>query len=87
MWSPLAHVPINTTHSKLMSGQGSNSSDPFDWFHTNSIQSFEGNYLINSRNTWTSYYVNRNGSIEWTINGVDGGDFGSLPKDGQFVSQ
>ena len=85
IWSPLAHVPINTTHSPLR-GTGHNSSSPYDWFHTNSIQSFEGHYLINSRGTWTSYYVNKDGAIEWQINGAGGGSFGSLPEGAQFVS-
>ena len=85
IWSPLAHVPVNESHVPLGSF-GSNSSMPYDWFHINSIQSHDGKYLINSRNTWTSYYVNQTGDIEWRIDGKDGGDFGSLPDSVQFVS-
>ncbi|KAJ5658855.1 uncharacterized protein N7484_002504 [Penicillium longicatenatum] len=82
-WSPLAHVPISDTKLSL-DGAGANSSDPFDFFHTNSIQPFEGNYLINSRSTWSTYLVNRSGDIIWKINGQTGGDFGSLPEGGNF---
>ncbi|KAJ5664577.1 hypothetical protein N7507_005308 [Penicillium longicatenatum] len=83
-WSPLAHVPISDTKLSL-DGAGANSSDLFDFFHTNSIQPFEGNYLINSRSTWSTYLVNRSVDIIYKINGQTGGDFGSLPEGGNFV--
>ncbi|KAJ5524051.1 hypothetical protein N7494_010701 [Penicillium frequentans] len=82
-WSPLAHVPINDTNLPL-NGAGVNSSNPFDFFHTNSIQPFEGNYLINSRSTWSTYLVDINGNIIWQIDGETGGDFESLPEGGRF---
>jgi hypothetical protein len=85
MWSPLAHVPINTTHWPLLKS-GYSKSNPFDWFHMNSIQAFEGHYLINSRHTWTVYLVDRSGKIVWQIDGQNGGDFGSIPAGGNFVS-
>ena len=85
VWSPLAHVPINATHYPV-DGSGMNSSQPFDWFHMNSIQLHNGNYLINARHTWTTYYVNPKGDIIWQIDGATGGSFGSLPENGLFVS-
>ena len=85
IWSPLEHVPINATHWPLQ-GAGSVESNPFDWFHMNSIQLVDGYYLISSRNTWTIYLVDRLGDIIWQINGEDGGDFGSLPAGASFVS-
>ncbi len=85
MWSPLDHVPINTTHMPLLKS-GHNESLPFDWFHMNSIQAFEGHFLINSRHTWTAYLVDRSGNIIWQIDGRNGGDFGSIPAGGNFVS-
>lgn len=85
IWDPLAHLPIVTSHAPI-GKTGTNSSNPYDWFHMNSIQLFEGKYLVNGRHTWAAYYVNRNGSVEWTIDGVSGGDFGSLPDTAKFVS-
>ena len=84
-WSPLSHVPINVTHSSL-DGAGVNASNPFDWFHVNSIQPFEDRYLINGRNAWTTYLVNKSGEIIWQISGDMGGDFGTIPDGGKFVS-
>ena len=84
-WSPLAHVPIANTRLHL-GDAGKNNSNPFDFFHTNSAQPFEGNYLINSRSTWKTYLVDKNGDILWQIDGETGGDFGSLPAGGQFVN-
>ncbi|KAJ5708029.1 hypothetical protein N7488_007830 [Penicillium malachiteum] len=78
-WSPVAHVPLSDTRLPL-AGAGNSSSDPFDFFHTNAVQPFEGNYLINSRSCWKTYLVDRNGNILWTIDGKTGGDFGTLPE-------
>lgn len=85
LWSPLAHVPINGTHYAI-ADFGLNASKPYDWFHMNSIQMHEGNYLINARNMFTTYYVSPEGDILWQIDGVNGGSFGSLPESGTFVS-
>lgn len=86
IWSPLAHVPMNRTHLPL-GDYGQNQSNPFDFFHVNSIQLVGENYLINARNYWSTYLVSPEGEIIWEINGGDGGDFGSLPEGGSFVSQ
>lgn len=85
IWSPLAHVPINSTKYPLFYA-GTNTSNPYDWFHMNSIQPYNGNVLINARQTWTSYYVNQDGDILWELEGQNGGDFGPLPEGAQFVS-
>ncbi|KAF2096208.1 hypothetical protein NA57DRAFT_78976 [Rhizodiscina lignyota] len=85
-WSPVAHVPVNASHLPL-DGAGQNTSNPWDWFHMNSIQPFEGNYLINSRSAWSTYLVKPSGEIIWHINGEDGGDFGKLPDGGHFSWQ
>ncbi|KAK4506409.1 hypothetical protein PRZ48_000139 [Zasmidium cellare] len=72
-WSALEHVPL--TASKLSLGtHGQNSSDPWSWFHMNSLQPFRGDVFVNSRETWGSYYVSRqNGSILWSIDGASSG--------------
>lgn len=85
VWSALAHVPV--TESQLpLSDTGLNETAPYDYFHINSIQKYRGGYLINSRHTWTTYYANENGTIEWKVNGKDGGDLGDLPSGVDFVS-
>lgn len=84
-WSPLRHLPLNSTHYPL-NGAGVNASVPFDAFHVNSIQLIDGgHYLINSRHTWSTYLVDTDGKIIWEINGLDGGDFGKLPEGASFV--
>ena len=84
IWDPLKHVPLNASHNPL-DGSGSNSSDPWEWFHMNSIQSVNGGYLVNSRQTWSSYFINKQGGIEREINGETGGNF-DLPSGYNFVS-
>ncbi|KAJ5116696.1 hypothetical protein N7456_001044 [Penicillium angulare] len=84
IWSPLAHLNVNLTHEPFT---GSNLTDPFDWFHINSIQKWGDHYLINSRHLWRTFLVNRQGEIVWYIDGADGGDFGTLPTNGTFSWQ
>ena len=86
-WSPLqAGVPINSTHQPL-NDFGLNQSVPFDWVHLNSIRRLpDGTYLANSRNTWSTYRVNAEGKVDWTINGDTGGDF-TLADDVHYVSE
>lgn len=84
-WSALDHVPIR--ESKLPLGEtGKSKSRPFDYFHINSVVNIGDNYLVNSRHVWTVYLVSLTGDIIWTIQGATGGDFGSLPPNGNFVS-
>ena len=85
VWNPAEHVPLIASHNPLQ-GSGTNSSDPYDWFHMNAIQAVSGGYLVNSRQTWSSYFVNKQGEIEWELNGELGGTFGSLPNGYNFVS-
>ncbi|KAJ5771883.1 hypothetical protein N7520_002412 [Penicillium odoratum] len=84
IWSPLAHLDVNLTHTTY---SGSNQTAPFDWFHMNSIQKWGDHYLINSRHLWRTFLVNRQGEIVWYIDGQDGGDFGSLPTNGNYSWQ
>ena len=84
VWSAIDHVPLSHSHRPI--DQTGTVSEPYDWFHINSIQSWNGGFLINSRHTWTTYYVSREGEIQWHLNGADGGDFGTLPELTHFVS-
>ncbi|TVY62297.1 hypothetical protein LSUE1_G008978, partial [Lachnellula suecica] len=60
--------------------------NPFDWFHINAVQSVGEGYLLNSRNTWTTFRLNSTGGILWEFEGDTGGDF-SLPEAGHFAWQ
>lgn len=44
LWNPPAYLPINSTRASL-DGTGLNASNPFDWFHTNSVEPFEDHFL------------------------------------------
>lgn len=87
-WSALEHgIPLNET--KVVpgggTGTGNNQSDPFDWFHMNSVQAVGNGYLANSRHCWTTYMLDHGGNVKWYIDGKTGGDF-ALSEGAQFVS-
>jgi hypothetical protein len=90
MWSPTqAGIPINSTKSQRspISGTGTAQSSPFDWFHANSVSKLQdGSYIVNSRNTWSTYCVGSDGKVKWTLEGSTGGDFAPLPDGADFVS-
>jgi hypothetical protein len=48
-------------------------SAPWDWFHLNAIKvDTNGSFLIDARDTWTTYEVSpRTGKIEWRLGGKD----------------
>lgn len=84
-WSPFqAGIPLNSTHMPIFA-TGTSQADPFDWFHMNSIQRLGDGYLVNSRHTWATYFVNCDGKVEWVIEGSHGGDF-KLGEGVSFVS-
>ncbi|KAL9053258.1 MAG: hypothetical protein Q9162_004866 [Coniocarpon cinnabarinum] len=85
-WSALEHIPINATHQPLISALGNGTQEaPLDYFHMNSIDYVNGNYLISGRHTWSVYLINgKSGEIDWELNGESGASFGSLPADGHF---
>ncbi|KAE9373137.1 hypothetical protein N431DRAFT_338480 [Stipitochalara longipes BDJ] len=80
-WSAAAHVPINAT--KLPFSSNDTVTNPFDFFHINSIQPLEDGYLVNSRHIWTVYKLDLKGQIQWQFEGSEGGDF-ELPTGGEF---
>ncbi|EED18827.1 conserved hypothetical protein [Talaromyces stipitatus ATCC 10500] len=85
-WRALDHVPINTTKAILTGTDGLSRSNPFDWFHMNSVDVLGEGYLTNSRTTWSSYAINSTGGIDWILEGSTGGDF-SLPSAAEFAWQ
>ena len=86
-WSALEHVPINETHLPFTGTSGLNQSFPFDYFHINSVVEIGNHhFLANSRHTWSTYMIKPSGDVAWTVKGDTGGDFGTLPPNGNFVS-
>ncbi len=67
-WNSLDHVPVTNSYEKLPSRSNSN---PFDYFHVNSVDlDRDGNLLISARNTRAVYKVNhQTGATIWTLGG------------------
>src|SRR5205085_1225728 len=66
-WNSADHVPFSQSEQPLPSS----SSQPWDWFHINAVHlDTDGNLLIDARNTWTTYKVDRSsGAILWQLGG------------------
>jgi len=55
-WNSADHVPFSQSEQPLPASP----STPWDWFHINAVHVDGGNsLLIDARNTWTTYRVNR----------------------------
>jgi Arylsulfotransferase (ASST) len=64
-WDSLDHVPITGSYTGVTRGGGA-----WDYFHLNSIQQDDGNYLISARNTWAAYKINSHtGAVMWSLGG------------------
>src|SRR5580704_9789561 len=68
-WNSEHHVPFSQSEQPLPASAGT----PWDWFHINAVKvDINGNLLIDARDTWTTYKVNRfNGGIIWQLGGKD----------------
>jgi hypothetical protein len=68
-WNSQDHVPFAESEQPLPASP----STPWDWFHINAVHvDTDGNLLIDARNTWTVYKVNRHdGQIAWKLGGKD----------------
>ena len=66
-WNSADHVPYSQSEQPLPSSP----STPWDWFHINAVHfDTDGNLLIDARNTWTAYKVDRySGRIIWQLGG------------------
>ena len=66
-WNSEDHVPFSQSEQPLPSSP----STPWDWFHINAVHiDTDGNLLIDARDTWTTYKVNRfTGRIIWQLGG------------------
>ncbi len=68
-WNSQDHVPFSQSEQPLPASP----STPWDWFHVNAVHlDTDGSLLIDARDTWTTYDVNRsNGDIAWQLGGKD----------------
>jgi Arylsulfotransferase (ASST) len=66
-WNSADHVPFSQSEQPLPAS----ASQPWDWFHINAVHlDSDGNLLIDARDTWTTYKVNRStGDILWQLGG------------------
>jgi hypothetical protein len=66
-WNSADHVPYSQSEQPLPES----ASTPWDWFHINAVKlDTDGNLLIDARDTWTTYKVDRtSGSIIWQLGG------------------
>jgi hypothetical protein len=66
-WNSADHVPYSQSEQPLPAS----SETPWDWFHINAVKlDTDGNLLIDARDTWTSYKVDRHsGQILWQLGG------------------
>ncbi len=67
-WHSLDHVPLANSYS---SAAPTSRSEPFDYFHINSIDvEHDGDLLVSSRNTWAAYDVDaKTGQVRWELGG------------------
>jgi hypothetical protein len=55
-WNAADHVPYSQSEQPLPASPSS----PWDWFHINAVKvDTDGNLLVDARNTWTAYKVDR----------------------------
>jgi hypothetical protein len=68
-WNSQDHVPFSESEQPLPAS----ASTPWDWFHINAVHvDTDGNLLVDARNTWTVYKVNRHdGHTIWKLGGKD----------------
>ena len=66
-WASAGHVPYRDSHTPLPASAGT----AWDWFHINAVHlDTDGNLLISSRFTWTTYKVSlTTGKIIWELGG------------------
>jgi hypothetical protein len=66
-WDSAGQVPYADSYTPLPSSP----SIPWDWFHINAVHlDTDGNLLVDSRNTWTIFKVNRyTGLVMWRLGG------------------
>jgi hypothetical protein len=66
-WNSADHVPYAQSEQPVPASP----STPWDWFHINAVHvDSDGNLLIDARDTWTTYKVDRHsGAVIWQLGG------------------
>jgi hypothetical protein len=91
-WNSADHVPYSQSEQPLpKNSKGEpDPSSPWDWFHINAVKlDTDGNLLIDARDTWTGYKVDRhNGQILWQLGGkASANNFNILAGPGQILNK
>jgi hypothetical protein len=68
-WKAHEHVGLDESHAPLPEGDSAHL--PYDYFHANSAGlAADGNIIVSSRHTWTTYKINRtSGEVIWRLGG------------------
>jgi hypothetical protein len=68
-WRARDHVAVDESYAPLP--EGASAHLPYDYFHANSVGlAADGNILVSSRHTWTTYKINRKtGAVMWRLGG------------------
>ncbi|MBS1845090.1 MAG: arylsulfotransferase family protein [Actinobacteria bacterium] len=85
-WNSADHVPYSQSEQPLPASPSS----PWDWFHVNAVKlDTDGNLLIDSRNTWTAFKVDRHsGRIIWQLGGkASANNFNIAAAPGQVLNK
>jgi hypothetical protein len=85
-WNSADHVPYSQSEQPLPAS----TSTPWDWFHINAVKlDTDGNLLIDARDTWTSYKVDRHsGQIIWQLGGkASRNNFNIVAAPGQVLNK
>jgi hypothetical protein len=82
-WNSADHVPYSESQQPLPAS----ASTPWDWFHVNAVKTDGRNHLlIDARNTWTAYQVDRHtGTVDWKLGGKNS-TFALHAADGQVLN-
>ena len=67
-WHSIDHVPLSDSYEPIRPGGTPDS--PWDDFHINAISEHGADFLVDSRNTWTAYWINAlTGQVVWRLGG------------------
>ncbi|KAJ5407259.1 hypothetical protein N7465_008543 [Penicillium sp. CMV-2018d] len=66
--------------------EGSSQRTPWDYAHINSVARYGDDYLVSFKCLDTIYLINKDGSVQWKLNGRTGGDF-ELGQGTEFIAQ
>ena len=82
-WNSADHVPYSESEQPLPASADT----PWDWFHVNAVKTDGHDHLlVDARNTWTTYQVDRrSGAIDWKLGGKDS-SFTLQAADGQVLN-